>query len=683
MLSTLLARCGTALAVWVVTVCVLAVPLLVLGRWAPALAALVLLAGAVAGVLLARRVPVAVVPAPAAGLILAVAVAAGLWAGATHAEHTVLRRDAGTYALFGQHLGTAHQARVEVSVADLGGPAALALPGVGVGSPGFYEQGSGKGTYVVPQFLVATPVWLSVGWWLGGWTGLLLVPAVALAAAVLAFGSLAVRVVGGWWGLLATAALVVCQPVLHAGRSTYSEPFALLVGCAGASLLVAACARPDGWDDDPTRARRLALLAGLLLGGVALVRVDALRETALLLPAAALLATRGRAERAVAGRLVAGLALSTAAAAAAAVLLSRPYLASISGSLLPLGGLAVVLALFAAAVVLLGRRGVRLPARLRLALPWVLPGGVGLVGLLVATRPLWQTVRQSATDPGSRVVAALQARQGLPVDGGRTYAEHSVQWVPWWVGLPVLLLAYAAAIGAARRVGRAWADDDQLPAWTTLAIAAIGSTVLTLYRPGITPDHPWADRRLVPVVLPTVLLLAVAAARWLCAAVAERWPVRVARPLAVVVLSAAVLLPAVLATLPLAGQRTEHGEVAAVADACDAFGPGDTAILVDSRAANEWTQVLRGVCDVPTVVVASTTAVPADVSTVVAVSQAVVAAGRRPVVVAAGSPDALTRLGAAPSQVVRLGTIEDQRLLTRRPSGDAPLAVDLWLARAT
>jgi hypothetical protein len=33
--------------------------------------------------------------------------------------------------------------------------------------------------------------------------------------------------------------------------------------------------------------------------------------------------------------------------------------------------------------------------------------------------------------------------------------------------------------------------------------------------------------------------------------------------------------------------------------------------------------------------------------------------------------------------VVRLRTVEDQRLLTRRPDGDAPLSVDLWLARAT
>ena len=216
----------------------------------------------------------------------------------------MLRRDAGTYALFGQHLATAHQSRVDVSVDDLGGPQVLALPGVGVGSPGFYEQGTGAGTHVVPQFLVATPVWLSVGWWLGGWTGLLLVPAVALGAAVLAFGALAVRLVGGWWGLLATTALAVCQPVLHAGRATYSEPFALLVALRRGRVC---------WSPRAGRCRpRLALAAGLLIGGTALVRVDAVRETAMLLPAAALLATRGRVERSVAGRLVLGLLVATA-----------------------------------------------------------------------------------------------------------------------------------------------------------------------------------------------------------------------------------------------------------------------------------------------------------------------------------------------------------------------------------
>ena len=179
-------------------------------------------------------------------------------------------------------------------------------------------------------------------------------------------------------------------------------------------------------------------------------------------------------------------------------------------------------------VVLLAGRGVRLPdARAR-------PAAVAAAGrrrrwsrVLLASRPLWQTVRQSAADSGSRVVAALQAAQGLAVDGGRTYAEHSLQWVAWWVGLPVLLLALVGAVGAARRVGRAWADDDELPAWTVLLVAALGSTVLTLYRPGITPDHPWADRRLVPVVLPTVLLLAVGGGALAASlAAAQRWPAR-------------------------------------------------------------------------------------------------------------------------------------------------------------
>ena len=34
----------------------------------------------------------------------------------------------------------------------------------------------------------------------------------------------------------------------------------------------------------------------------------------------------------------------------------------------------------------------------------------------------------------ARVVAGLQARQGLPVDGGRTYAEQTLAWTSWWVG---------------------------------------------------------------------------------------------------------------------------------------------------------------------------------------------------------------------------------------------------------
>ncbi len=622
------------------------------------------------------------------------AVAGGAWAGLTHAEHVVLRRDAGTYALFGQHLATAHTNVVDVALPAVGGVDALRFPGVTVGSPGFYEEGTGPDVRVVPQFLVATPVWLSVGWWAGGWTGLLLVPALTLGAALLAFGGLATRVVGARWAVLATAILAVSQPVLHAGRSTYSEPLALLLGCAGASVLVAALAGGGRLGGravaDAGRARRLGLLAGLLLGGVALVRVDALRETALLLPAAALLAVRPplSRERPVAGPLVVGLGVATGAAVLAALVLSRPYLASIAGSLVPLLGAGVLLAAGSVLAVRRSRGGRRVPLAWRGRVRWALPTLVGLAGLVLATRPLWQTVRQSAADPGSRVVAGLQLQQGLRVDGGRTYAEHSVQWVVWWVGVPVAVLALVGAVLAARGVARAWADDEPLPAWAPVALVAVGSVVLTLYRPGITPDHPWADRRLVPVVLPAVVLLSVGAARALWVVLQRRLPGRgvpgvVARAGVALVAVGGLVAPAAAATLPVAAQRTERGEVSVVNQACDAFAPSDTAILVDSRAANEWPQVLRGVCDVPTVVVRSSAAEPADAATVLAVARAVVAAGRRPVVVSAGSAEAVARLGAAPEHVVHLRTVEDQRLLTRRPDGGAALDVDLWVAPAT
>ncbi|MGN6303152.1 MAG: hypothetical protein ACTHN8_18890, partial [Angustibacter sp.] len=668
MLSTTVSRGGVALAAWALLVAAAAVPLAALGAWAPWPAAVVLVVAAVVAAVVSRWVPVAVVPTPAALLLVVTAVGVGVWAGATHAEHVVLRRDAGTYALSGQHLATDHRVRVDVHAADVGGAAVLDRPGVTVGSPGFYEQGRGSDVHVVPQFLLATPVWLSFGWWAGGWTGLLLVPAVALGAAVLAFAGLAVRVLGPWWAVPATATLAVAAPVLHAGRATYSEPLALLVGCAGAAVLVAVC----GARGEPAP-RRLAALAGALVGGVALVRVDALRESSLLLPALALLAVAGGAAvRRVVRPVVLGLVGATLVAAASATLTTRPYLASLAGSLVPLAAGALVLALGSVAVVTLARRGVSLPHPLRSRLALVLPALTVAAGLALATRPWWQTVRQSSADPGARVVAGLQLRQGLPVDGGRTYAEHSVQWVSWWVGAPALVLALAGAAYAAWRLGRAWRDGEGLPAWTAVAVVAVGSTVLTLYRPGITPDHPWADRRLVPVVLPAVVLLAFAAV-----AVATRFAGRRApRPAARVVAAlgvALVLAPTVQATAPVATQRTERGEVRAVRAACSAFGPADSAILLDSRAANEWTQVLRGVCSVPTVVVRAGSARPADRATVLALAQAIARTGRRPVLVAAESPAAVRRLGTRPGHAVHVGTPADPRLLTRRPDGTAPL----------
>ena len=302
------------------------------------------------------------------------------------------------------------------------------------------------------------------------------------------------------------------------------------------------------------------------------------------------------------------------------------------------------------------------------------------VGLLLASRPLWQTVRQSPRDPGSKVVAGLQLRQGLPVDGGRTYAEHSMQWVTWYTGPIALAAAWIVLAVLTARAVRWWGGGDrgggQAPSWLGPAAVGLGSMVLTLYRPGITPDHPWADRRLVPVVLPTVVLAATAAVVWLTTAGRRRpAPARVA---VAVVGSLALLLPAGAATAGVATARTELGEPAAGKALCAALRPGDVVVGVDTRARNEWPQWVRGVCGLP----AGSFAGPPDLlpDAVPRVVQRIRAAGGRPVLIAANSAATLTDLGLRPIPVVTLRTTEDQRRLTRVPDGVDPLDVDVWMA---
>lgn len=633
-------------------------PLLALGGYRPWSAALVGLPLALAaGVLVARasvRRAVELDPRAVAGVLLGALVFAAL-ATAYASENVVLRRDPGSYALLSSWVADHGSREVPVGWEAFGGrDPALTAP-----SPAYYAGGD----ELVPQFLSGAPMAFAAGRWVAGLDGLLVVPGLLGALGVLAFGGLVARLLGGWAAVLGTWTLTLTYPVLHASRSTYSEPLALLLLAGGLALLVDA-----GWSGRDSR--RLALAAGLVLGGATLVRVEALREVALVLPVAAVLVAQRRREGWWLGL---GLGLGVALGAADGLTHAGPYLEEIRDSIVPLAaGTALVAVAGFAVAAGWAWRGVRLPASWVTRLGPLAAGGVLLVALALAVRPALSLGRQPADSLGARAVRGMQAGQDLALDGTRTYAEQTPQWVAWWLGWPTVLLAVAGCALLAWRalaVSDSWLPGRRLPAAAPVVFVLFSSAVLVLLRPGITPDHPWADRRLVPAVLPLVVLGAVAAVRAL-----GSWRsgslLRTRLLVAAGVL--AVLVPTVTAVASLVGHATEQGEPAAVEAVCDRLEPGDVALLLDGRARREWSQPLRGLCDVPAVGVLDRTALPRLV-------ERARAAGSRPVLVAASYPDRIAAAGVAAEKVVELRTTEDQRLLARRPSRTERLSVDLWI----
>lgn len=673
-LGAWLQRGVVAAALMVLAAALLAVPLAWLGWWRPALVVPLLAVSALVALALVARLPVLPIgTGPAWGLIV-VSLATGCWATATHSSQILPRRDAGSNLQAAIALADTGHRILQVPAASIGGPQILDIAGLTIASPAFYQVGDAAQPAVEPQFVIGPAAVYSLGRWVGGIEAMLILPGWLVAAGVLALGLLTTVVLRGWWGVVAALAVAIQFPVLHTGRATYSEPLAMLTLGAGLLLMVLAARR-----DHP----RAAALAGLLIGGTALVRIDGLREAILLLPVIALGALSGRAW---ARPLLLGTAVGLLGSFAAALALSREYLGSITGSLLPLVALGVATAGGALLVLVLARRGLRMPTTLTHALPGGLALAVLGTGILLAARPLFLTVRQDARDPGARVVAGLQQRQGLPVDGGRTYAEHSVTWLAWWVGPVALAVALITLAVLFARVARAWTAGEGLPAWAGVLVVASGSTLLTLWRPGITPDHPWAERRLV-IALPFVALLVTAGAAWLWRGGPEAWRMSTGARGAVAGRALAcaaivtLLLPSAAATWPHRLERVEAGSLLPVAQVCRALAPGDVAVAVDARAANEWPQVIRGMCDRPAL--STTNALRNDPHALAAALDRVASglpSGARLVLVSADSAAAITALGGTPQQVASSVVLEDERLLERRPDGVVPLPIEIWLA---
>jgi hypothetical protein len=467
----------------------------------------------------------------------------------------------------------------------------------------------------------------------------------------------------------------------------------------------------------PWQAMTLAGLGGLALGLTILADIGSLD---ILLPVFPFLAIMFVARRPQAGPMAAGVLIGIGVSVLEGTELARPYLSSLEPGLHDMGmavaGFGVLTALIAPLAIPAVRAWARRVVDWRLPLPGlsgtthrlplvravaeglaVLVPVAALIGL--AVRPSVQ-VTHGATDPSYiHYIASLQRLAGLAVNGRQQYYEQSLNWVIWYLGVPAVLLACGGAAMLGRRCVRAllrWRGASAAAqAWGLPLLIFFWSTAVVLWDPAIYPEQPWASQRLVTVVLPGLICLALWACSrvWLRAAELEAGPT--ARGLVAACSLLAMVAPAAITTFDpgyvgtgkarhlaargMALTGTFKDEKPVVSGLCAAIdgtgtGSGTSVIIVDSTTATAFTQVVRGMCDVPTARMDG--ASPALVEQAV---NAIERAGRRPVLLGSTS-GSVDLVGAVPRQILRLTTTQDAQDLTGPPAAPWPLTYTVWMA---
>jgi hypothetical protein len=454
----------------------------------------------------------------------------------------------------------------------------------------------------------------------------------------------------------------------------------------------------------------LAALGGLALGLTAAVRVDGLTYA---LPAIPVIGVMFAARKPQWLPFGIGLAVGAGYGLAADYVLARPYLDTLASWMRTFGIIAAAVTVVTVAGVLLARYGKLGPAARRVLaarpLRWLrraatatvrrLPEAAAALTVLAligfALRPYVQTVRANSSPSVTGYVGYLQRVAGLPLDPTRLYAEDTLYWVIWYIGLPAVLLGVFGLALLVRRVLRALltrSDPDSAVRVWALPVLVIGwATVTVLWRPGTIPDQPWASRRLVPVVLPGLILAAVWATAWLTGQARKRGAGMVASSAVAALSVVALLIPTALTTFGvgvtssggsqpstaaagLALQRTGAGELAAVNQLCASIGAGASVVIVDPRLADGFTQLIRGGCAIPTARVRPSAA------EVLAVVAGIQQAHRRPVLLGTSQAQ-LARFGAPANEIVSLATTQDAHDLTRPPTTTWPIRYAIWMAQ--
>ncbi len=475
---------------------------------------------AAAGVALAWRIvpaPVRVAAADRRGAVLALA-GTGAWAvvnAVMHAEYLIVVRDPGFLSLAGLWL-------VDHPSSDI--PTLGAIDAAGVDGTVLADASQAwnlRGDAVQPQGARMLSALIAVGGWVGGDRGVLIANTLVGAVGILAVYVLARRMLGPLASLAPAAAVALSVSHIGLSRAAYTEPLTLVLVLASALWL---------WRGVEDRRTGPLLLGAAASGATTFIRIDGAAFAAGLIAAALLalaLSDGPRARRAGAG--MAALALQAVAVYAGYAALwrwSEGYADRLADQAVTLmvgyGALVIVLAVWTLSWLGGGDR-VATGARDLLGVRGARIVGAAVSGLLLvlASRPLWMTAHrgtESSVDQfTNNVVGSFQASQGLEVEPTRTYAEHTVAWVSYYLTWPLVLLGIVG-FGLATT----WMIRRR-PGWALLLGAVLPTSLLYFWNPEVVPDQLWAFRRFEPATLPGFAIAAAVAAWWLIDRLRPGW----------------------------------------------------------------------------------------------------------------------------------------------------------------
>ena len=386
------------------------------------------------------------------GLAGTIVVAAGFgaWQIRLNSPQVIVTRQPGALFQVGYWIAGHGSLPIPESLRDFGG----AHPGLTFASTGLTATHGG----LSPQFAPGLAILTAGGWWIHGMASAVLISPVLGALAVLTFGGLAGRLAGPQWAPPAALILAVTLPEQYTSRSAFAEPLAQLLLLGGLCLVADSLTIRPGrtwlprypgpewlrWPAWLSPGAAAAALGGLALGLAALAAPNVLPDLIPVIPFVGLLAAASRPQAlplglgvlAGAGYAIAGT-WTTAPAALAA-----PGFPVRQASLIATGvAVATVAAVAVAAWPPARSRAARLiPGLLRWRLPEVAAGLVPAALIAFLIRPSVQTAHWNPGAGTTGYVGALQKFLGLPVAPTRSYAEDSLYWVIWYVGIPALLL---------------------------------------------------------------------------------------------------------------------------------------------------------------------------------------------------------------------------------------------------